>query len=473
MFDKYLLETNGFRNTYAGGQATGFQFNLRIAYYRGISLAILAGLRVIVDGHEVDPQAIRLIVAGQAFDLPAASRAESVRWEFDEAIVVQIDLPGGLASGRHTLEVEQRIKPAYMPQAVNFVGHARREMTLVDHQELGQLPGRITLGVSLYSYQEEYYTKSLTLENCLAEVQSIGATGVQLLPEQMMRGYPNPSREWLMRWEKGLAENNLTPTTMSTFVDVDCGGHRHMSLAEGVAQLVDQMTLAKRLGFSIIRPTTGPVEDAAPELVMRALDDAERLGVSIAPEIHAPIELTGRYIDSYLDLIERTGTKRLGFTLDLGIFCHEIPLAAREQAIRFGAQPELVSLVDRAFRQGKPQSEVLAEVQSRGGNEAAVKLARHYRAFGPPSNRVADLSRVLPHVRNVHGKFYVVGDDGVEASIPYAEVLNALIRGGYSGSIDSEYEGQRLTQDAFDTDSCEQVRRHHLMMRQILSTAEQ
>jgi hypothetical protein len=43
-----------------------------------------------------------------------------------------------------------------------------------------------------------------------------------------------------------------------------------------------------------------------------------------------------------------------------------------------------------------------------------------------------------------------------------------LREAGYSGYINSEYEGQRLTQDAFETDSCEQVRRHHVMLRRLL-----
>ena len=46
--------------------------------------------------------------------------------------------------------------------------------------------------------------------------------------------------------------------------------------------------------------------------------------------------------------------------------------------------------------------------------------------------------------------------------------MKALVEGGYEGYVDSEYEGQRLTQDADETDSCEQVRRHQLLMRRCL-----
>jgi hypothetical protein len=42
------------------------------------------------------------------------------------------------------------------------------------------------------------------------------------------------------------------------------------------------------------------------------------------------------------------------------------------------------------------------------------------------------------------------------------------VEGGIDASIVSEYEGQRHTQDAFETDSCEQVRRQHVMLRRLL-----
>ena len=43
-----------------------------------------------------------------------------------------------------------------------------------------------------------------------------------------------------------------------------------------------------------------------------------------------------------------------------------------------------------------------------------------------------------------------------------------LVEGGYSGYINSEYEGQRWIQDVFEDDSVEQVRRHHVMLKRLL-----
>lgn len=469
MFDKYLIQTRGFRNIRENGEVVGVEFGLKISYYRGVALAILAALSVRIDGEEVEPSAIRLVVGDRIFTLDEAAAEESVRWEFGVPIGVRIMRSGGLRPGPHHVAVEQQIKPAYMPPQVNFVGAAEKTMTLVDPALQPAFPNGMTLGVSLYSYQEEFYTRAMDLQDCLAEVSAIGARGVQLIAEQMMPGYPEPTADWLRQWRAGVERYGLAPTLMDTFVDVNCGGHRQMSVDEGVAVLVRQMELAKTLGFSLIRPTTGPVESAAPELIARALPHAERLDVAIAPEIHAPIELTGPYIESYLDLIEKTGTGHLGFTLDLGIFCREMPLAICEQAIRNGAQPELVAYIADAYRRDLPHAEVLDHVRSSGGTHAAIMLAFSSHYFGPPRNRVEDLQRIMPFVKNVHGKFYVMSEHAEEPAVPYDEIIPALLASGYSGSIDSEYEGQRLTQDAFVTDSCEQVRRHHSMLCKIIA----
>jgi sugar phosphate isomerase/epimerase len=305
----------------------------------------------------------------------------------------------------------------------------------------------------------------MTLEDCIAEVAQTGATGIQLIPEQMMPGYPTPSPALVDRWHAAVARHGLTPTLMDTFVDVSCGGPRTLSLEEGVQQLVEQMRLAKQLGFSIIRPTTGPVIESAPELIRAALPYAEELDVRIAPEIHAPIPLDGPYIDSYLELIAKSGTRHLGFTLDLGVFCKRIPPAAIAMVLRKGGQPEIIAYLERAFAEKLSGDAARAGMQAMHPNDVTRDFGFHYGAFGPSTNQVAHLPRIIPHIMNVHGKFYEVTESGVEESIDTIDVVAALASGGYTGSIDSEYEGQRLTQDAFPTDSCEQVRRHQLLLR--------
>ncbi|MFO1466286.1 MAG: TIM barrel protein [Steroidobacteraceae bacterium] len=327
---------------------------------------------------------------------------------------------------------------------------------------------RIRRGVTLYSYQEEYYQHAMSLEDCLAELNSIGATGVQLIAEEMVPNYPDPPQAWVDQWHGMLAKYRLTPTNLDTFVDVYLGGHRKMSAQEQVDTLVSHLKLAHRLGFRIVRPTTGPVEEPAVAMVERALPFAEKYDVRIAPEIHAPIPLQGKYIQSYVDLIHRTGTKHVGFTLDFGVFCKRIPKVMVEYWKRHGAREVVADYVQKAFENSEGIEAILAAVEKMNPTDGDRGLANMARGYGPVANTPAMLEPLAPFIFNVHGKFYEMTEHFVENSIPYEQIIPALVKIGYSGSIDSEYEGQRWTQDAFPTDSCEQVRREHVMLRRLL-----
>ena len=56
--------------------------------------------------------------------------------------------------------------------------------------------------ISLYSYQDEYYDGKLDLEGCLRETAKTGATGVELLAEQMIKKFPLPieTEEFREQW---------------------------------------------------------------------------------------------------------------------------------------------------------------------------------------------------------------------------------------------------------------------------------
>ena len=44
---------------------------------------------------------------------------------------------------------------------------------------------QIKRGVSLYSFQEEYFLRKLTLEDCIAKAASFGAYGIEIIGEQI------------------------------------------------------------------------------------------------------------------------------------------------------------------------------------------------------------------------------------------------------------------------------------------------
>jgi len=329
-------------------------------------------------------------------------------------------------------------------------------------------PSKVKRGVTLYSYQEEYYTHAMTLEDCLAEVASMGAEGVEVIAEEMVPNYPDPPESWVKQWHGLFEKYHTKPVCLDTFVDTTWGGHRQMSLQESVDTLVTQMKLCNRLGFKIMRPTTGPVAEGATEMIRKALPFAEKHDVKIAVEIHAPIRLRSKFIDDYMELISQTHTKHFGFTADMGIFAKRTPRVVRDFFIRHGAHEPIVQYLCTAFEQDLGPEKARAEVEKMGPNELDRQFAFAVFGYGPLANDPQDLRHIMPYIYNIHGKFYEMLEDFREYSIPYEQIVPVLLEGGYNGYINSEYEGQRSTQDVVETDSCEQVRRQHVMLRRLL-----
>jgi len=310
----------------------------------------------------------------------------------------------------------------------------------------------------------------MTLEDCLAEVACVGARGVQVSAEEMGPNYANPPPEWVEHWHGLLDKYGLIPTSLDTMVELNWGAGKHPAMAqeEAVDALAHQLELAARLGFSVLRPTLGPVIKPDPEIVEAAIPHAEKHDVKIALEIHAPIPLDGEWMSTYRELIEKTGTGHLGFTLDAGIFCKRLPRVLKEHMLRRGAQEHIVEYVDQAFIDGMSEEDRLENVRKMGGNAMDELCARFSRAYGPYSNSPEQMREILPHTYNIHAKFYEMTEDLEEYCIPYKDFYRVLLDERWEGgSLDSEFEGQRWTQDAFNTNEVEEVRRQHAMFRRL------
>ena len=130
MFDKYMLVTRGFQNVSQNGQITGFQMKVRITYYRGIFLPLLAGFDVTVDGEKFTVEQMRFSVYGHTYTFEELGKAEKVHWNFGDPATLTILKPGGLNPGIHEVEIIQTVKPSYMP-ASGFTGRTKRRITLV------------------------------------------------------------------------------------------------------------------------------------------------------------------------------------------------------------------------------------------------------------------------------------------------------------------------------------------------------
>ena len=321
---------------------------------------------------------------------------------------------------------------------------------------------RIKRGVSLYSYQEEYFLRKMTLEDCISAVAQLGADGVEILGEQMLPDFPSPGTKFLDQWFGWMEKYGTKPTAYDAFLDTKLYKNRLLTESECVDMMGRDIKLASRLGFNILRTlvtTPRPV-------IQKSLDIAERHDVKIGIEVHAPFSLKSPWIDEFMELADRLKTPYFGIIPDMGIFVRRLPPVYLGWHVRHGATERIVTYIAEAYAARMEKEKAKAEVAKMGGNEVDLRLceqAFHYSCDDPKW-----LLPYIPRMLHIHAKFYEMTAECVEPSIPYEEIIPILEQGGYQGYLSSEYEGQRHIQDLGEVDSVQQVRRQHAMFKKLL-----
>lgn len=323
----------------------------------------------------------------------------------------------------------------------------------------------IKRGISLYSYQEEYYIGKMTLEDCIAAAADIGATGIEVIAEQMLPGnYPEASEQFVEQWFGWMQKYGTTPTCMDAFLDYTMFPNRLLTDKEQVDLIVRDLKLAAKLGFRCIRSLCiTPMH-----IIEAALPWADKLNVVIGLEIHAPYSIDSKWAQDLVALIQRTGTRYAAFIPDFGIFATRPPTVNVERAIRFGATPAVCDYIVKATQDKIPLDQMEAKATAMSANPQDIGLLRSAGMIR--YNQPEWLIPIMPYITHIHAKFYEMTSDCVEPSIDYVNPVRILQEHGYSGYLSSEYEGQRAYHDmaGFMTDSVEQVRRQHVMFRNLL-----
>ena len=117
MAARQIYNPEGFRNIEEDGKITGYQFQFKAQYYRGITLSIVRDILISVDNEDVKREDIRFTVNGETFTLEEMRTVidSDYRWEFGEYATVSVLKDGGLSAGKHHIHARQIIAPSYMP----------------------------------------------------------------------------------------------------------------------------------------------------------------------------------------------------------------------------------------------------------------------------------------------------------------------------------------------------------------------
>ena len=320
----------------------------------------------------------------------------------------------------------------------------------------------IRRGVSLYSYQEDYFLRKWTLEDCIAKSASLGALGIEIIGEQMFPGFPKLTDEFIRQWCSWMDKYGTTPTCHDMFLDTKRYKHRRLTQEEEVESVERDLKFANRLGCKVMRV----IVSASPETMEKCLPLAEKYGVRMAIEVHSPFHLDHPWIMRHIELAHRTGSEHYGLLPDMGIFTSRYPRVQRDRFVRNGVRAHIADYITSAYEDRILADYIVGNVREMEATALEMIMAestRHIVWTNP--ERLREHIGLMFHI---HGKFLEMVDDEREFSIPYEQVIPVLKDAGYRGYISSEYEGNRHIEDAFPVDSLEQVRRHQAMLKRLL-----
>ena len=455
-----ILRDNGFKNVIQDDKVTGFQIRVTVSYYRGIQLSQVGGYQVVADGEVFTMDKIRMSLDGEHFySFEELANMYDTSWDFGVRAYLRVEKPGGLTRGMHEIKVISTVLVPYMgPNGVTTRQSAC--MTMVA-PEASVPESPIKYGVSLYSYQIEVLNRQLTLEECFEEVRDAGADGIELIPQALIPDFWHMSDAFVDRWYTALDRYGLKPIGFDSFSEENTlykRSGRELTLEDKIDVQKRFIDAAARLGF---HKTRSQIRDR--QVLDAVLPYAEEKDVCIGVEVHAPMKLSSENIVNTVELIQKTGTKHLALVPDFGIYQRVAPPIVLEMHIRDGAHRDLVELAKELSAGGADRDEVIAKIVEKGGNDEDKAAANRIctNSYDDPE----ELKNVIPYISHLHGKVWEMEEDLEDCCINYADPLRVLIENGFTGYINTEYEGNRHTQDLGPVRGIEQVRRHHAMIR--------
>jgi sugar phosphate isomerase/epimerase len=488
---QYNILQGGFRNLPDDADPTGFQLLVKSNYYRGVVLSLIEDVEVSVDGVRFERSSISFRTGGRTYRLHEMEQVSDVHWPWLEPATVIVDHPGGLAPGVHDVLVVVKLRISYMPfNPLPFFFHEKLVLMPTPRAAAARTDTpRLKLSASLYSYNGDLQAGTMTLEDCLADLSEMGCEGVEFLPEAIVPDYPDPPRSWLKQWFGWMEKYRLTPVALDGGADTKLYKNRKLEPDEIVELIAQDLKLARTLGCTVYRglgsswPSALDVSSNVGkktdwrggitpfQIYEKLLPIAEKYDVKMGEELHIPFLFESDWLERTIELIERTGTKHLGFVPDLSIFARRPPRQQDREALAATGTPrEVVDYIFACRENLVPEEDVKKKVVEMGAGPMGIPVTAmiyHLTYSTRERNEAEQLAALVPYSVHIHAKFWDILEDlSDDYSIPYSEIVPVLARAGYSNYFSSEYEGDRTPFVASN-----QIRRQHLMVRQMWESA--
>jgi hypothetical protein len=322
------------------------------------------------------------------------------------------------------------------------------------------------LGVTLFSFTNEWQQRLYTLEEMVARVAEMGlGPGVEVVGFQSFRSFPDVPDEEAKRFRALLDKHGLIPSCLGANIDMGRRKDRLMSDDEIYDYARRQLISTQKLGFNVVRLQSS----VGVRTLERILPLAETYQIQLAIELHSPLNIYHPEVIEMRQAFDRLGSPYLGFIPDFSTTMTSVPEGHWNNLRRAGAPEGLIETAKEIWKTDDPipvKFGALAEASARFKASPAVsgQMPLVMTMFGHAP--VETWREILPYARHIHGKYYEVNADGVEPSIPYPALMALLKREGYQGTISAEWEGQAFTEEPI---GFQQVAAWHAMCERLLA----
>jgi hypothetical protein len=114
-----VIVDDSFKNYYVNNEKMGYQFDIRLSYYRGHFLTVIDEFAVKVDGLKVQNERIKFCINGKEFSPVEFDKCYTEFWQVIEPATIRVCYPGGLSEGEHKIDVTLMFRSPYMPIGPN------------------------------------------------------------------------------------------------------------------------------------------------------------------------------------------------------------------------------------------------------------------------------------------------------------------------------------------------------------------
>ena len=309
----------------------------------------------------------------------------------------------------------------------------------------------IKASVSLYSLQYQYLQGKMNLEEIIAFVKSLGSDGIELLPDQMLHGTPEPTEETYQMWNALVKKYGIGLACDDVFLNTNMFKNRE---------------LTKEAALDAERP----------HVVLCQISDGGNLGTALRACLGFGVKKTDEYIEEML----RLDSPYVGIVPDTSLYMKRAPRVMTNYiaAVMGNLNPDIIKYTDEVFASGTDFFQL--NLKSKDGMDPKLRSLikspadGFYAAniSGYENRRLEELDSLAKYIKHVHFKLYEMTDEGDEYSIDYKEILQYLHDHGYNGYVSTEYEGNRWVLPDHEIPEVQQVTAHQKMIQRYIKEIE-